>query len=80
MYYVYAIKSQIDGRVYIGFSDDVHVRIKAHNAGRSIYTSRYKPWVLIFYSAFEEEKTAQRFEHYLKSHSGKSFANKHLLG
>jgi putative endonuclease len=79
MYYVYAIKSQIDGRVYVGFSDELNQRIKAHNAGQSKYTAKYKPWDLIFYTAFEHEKTAKEFERYLKSHSGKAFANKHLF-
>ncbi len=79
MYYVYAIKSQVDGRIYIGLSDNVQQRLKAHNAGRSVYTAKHKPWRLVFYSAFELEKTARQFEHYLKSHSGKAFANKHLF-
>jgi predicted GIY-YIG superfamily endonuclease len=79
MYYVYAIKSQIDGRVYVGFSNELEQRVKAHNAGQSNYTAKHKPWTLIFYAAFESERTAKSFEHYLKSHSGKAFANKHLF-
>lgn len=79
MYYVYAIKSQVDGRIYVGYSTELKQRIKAHNMGQSKYTAKHKPWDLIFYSAFDNYQTAKEFEKYLKSHSGKAFATKHLF-
>jgi len=79
MYYVYTIRSHVDGRIYVGFSNELKQRVKAHNTGQSKYTAKYKPWDLIFYSAFEKQNTAKEFEQYLKSHSGKAFANKHLF-
>jgi hypothetical protein len=36
------------------------------------------PWELITYLAFKDKSTAQAFEKYLKSHSGKAFTNKRL--
>lgn len=79
MYYVYIIKSKIDDRLYVGFSTDLQKRIKSHNSGKSIHTAKYKPWFLVFYSAFKNIKTAKQFEEYLKSHSGKAFINKRLV-
>jgi predicted GIY-YIG superfamily endonuclease len=79
MYYVYVIKSKIDDRLYVGFSNELKQRIKSHNAGQSIYTAKYKPWKLIFYAAFENEKSAKEFEKYLKSHSGRAFIYKRLM-
>lgn len=37
------------------------------------------PWKLVFYAAFEKEKTAKDFELYIKSGSGKAFAHKRLV-
>jgi hypothetical protein len=37
-----------------------------------------KPWRLVTYIAFSDEKKAVAFEKYLKSHSGRAFANKRL--
>jgi len=41
-----------------------------------VHTSKYKPWKLIGYHAFTDKRRAQEFEYYLKSGSGKAFANK----
>ncbi len=77
MYYVYLIqsKSHPDQR-YIGYSEDLRARLKAHNAGQSVHTAKYRPWHLITYLAFSEKQRALDFERYLKSGSGKAFANK----
>jgi len=79
MFYVYMIRSiPYPDQTYVGFSADLKTRIKAHNHGQSPHTSKYKPWNLITYLAFNEKSTAMAFEKYLKSHSGKAFANKRL--
>jgi putative endonuclease len=79
MYYVYMLRSipQPD-HTYIGFSKDLKKRLSAHNNGQSPHTSKYKPWELINYFAFKEKLRALEFEEYLKSHSGKAFANNRL--
>jgi putative endonuclease len=50
--------------------------VKAHNAGESPHTSKFRPWRLKAYFAFEDETKARSFEAYLKSGSGNAFANK----
>jgi len=45
---VYVIKSQIDGRLYVGFTDSIERRIKEHNAGRTKSTKGFKPWILVY--------------------------------
>jgi putative endonuclease len=79
MHYVYLLNSisHPDQR-YIGFSSDLKQRIKKHNEGASRSTAPYKPWKLVTYMAFESERRAREFEYYLKSGSGKAFANKRL--
>jgi len=63
---------------YVGLTSDLQERLKAHNEGRSPHTSKYRPWELVAYVAFAEETKALEFERYLKSGSGRAFANRHL--
>jgi len=77
MKYVYLIQSiHHPKQRYVGITSDLKARIKRHNEGRSPHTSKYKPWTLITYIAFSNESKAVEFEQYLKSGSGRAFADK----
>jgi len=79
MFYVYLIRSEaFPEQRYVGFTTDLKGRLAAQNAGGSVHTSKYKPWTLISYHAFAEKRRAQEFEFYLKTGSGKAFANRRL--
>ena len=80
MYFVYIIQSKkFPNEIYTGFSENLKIRMYAHNHGKSTYTNKFKPWKLIFYCAFSDKKQALDFEHYLKTGSGKAFKNKRLI-
>ncbi len=80
MYYVYLLQSiSFPGERYVGYSTDLRSRVKAHNLGESSHTSKFKPWKIVCYFAFVDEQTARKFEHYLKSGSGRAFLSKHFL-
>lgn len=80
MYYVYILKSiNYNNQIYIGYTNDITDRLAHHNRGKSFHTDKYKPWEIIFYSAFLQEQKAIEFEKYLKSGSGLAFRNKRLL-
>ncbi len=77
MYYVYLLRSIPNpDQTYVGFTENLKTRLTAHNQGQSPHTAKYKPWTLITYLAFSEKNRALSFEKYIKSHSGKAFANK----
>jgi predicted GIY-YIG superfamily endonuclease len=77
--YVYLLESvPFPEESYIGFTDNLRNRLKVHNSGGSPHTAKFKPWRLITYIAFSDEKKALAFERYLKSHSGRAFAKKRL--
>ena len=77
--YVYLIQSiPFPDQRYVGLTSDLKNRLSAHNEGRSPHTSKYKPWKLITYVAFSKDEKAQDFEKYIKSGSGRAFANKRL--
>jgi putative endonuclease len=79
MKYVYLLQSiEFPDEIYVGLTHDLRSRFSAHNAGRSRHTAKYKPWRLVSYVAFSDERKAVEFERYLKSASGRAFAKKHL--
>ena len=81
MKYVYLIQSiPSPAQRYIGVTSDLKTRLKSHNAGQSSHTSKFKPWKLVTYVAFSDESKAIDFEKYLKSGSGRAFAEKRLWG
>jgi putative endonuclease len=79
MFYAYILQSTSHAsELYRGHTADLKQRLHDHNAGRCPHTSKYLPWRLRFYAAFETLELAQRFEAYLKSGSGHAFAKRHL--
>ena len=79
MHYVYLLRSESrPEKTYIGFTNDLKIRLAAHNAGQSTHTARFRPWRIEIYVAFADDETARAFEAYLKTSSGKAFASKRL--
>lgn len=79
MTYVYILRSlEHPERHYVGITEDLRARLQKHNAGEVPHTSKYTPWAVKTYVAFNDEKQAFAFENYLKSASGRAFAKKRL--
>lgn len=80
MWYVYIIQSiNYPNQRYIGASENLKQRVNEHNQGKSKHTSKFSPWCLTWYCAFPNKLKALAFERYLKTHSGRAFANKRLI-
>jgi putative endonuclease len=78
--FVYIIRSlNHPQKRYIGMTSDVAVRVRAHNAGQNRSTAPWKPWNVSVTIEFRTERTALRFEKYLKSGAGHAFASRHFL-
>jgi predicted GIY-YIG superfamily endonuclease len=77
MKYVYLLESLDSKHFYVGITDDLRVRLAKHNAGEVPHTSKYGPWRIRTYFAFDDAARAVAFERYLKSGSGRAFAKKH---
>ena len=79
MFYAYVLQSQTDPtQFYRGHTSDLKQRLLEHNAGKCRHTSKFVPWKIKFYAAFEQLEFAQQFEQYLKSGSGHAFSKRHL--
>ena len=60
MYYVYLIETVSASRErYVGMTANLKQRLGDHNAGKSFYTSKSKPWKLIAYVAFTDRTRAE---------------------
>ncbi|HEU5291721.1 MAG TPA: GIY-YIG nuclease family protein [Cyclobacteriaceae bacterium] len=73
MYFVYAIKSLADGRIYVGMSQNVSKRLMEHNSGKTKSTKGYRPWQLIYTELLPSRLEARKREKYLKSGVGKEY-------
>ena len=68
MFYAYILESiKAPGEFYRGHTEDLKRRVAEHNAGKCPHTSKFKPWKVRFYAAFETLALAQAFEKYLVS-------------
>jgi putative endonuclease len=65
-------------QLYRGHTSDLKNRLAEHNAAKCLHTSKYAPWRIKFYAAFEALDLAQQFEQYLKSGSGHAFSRRHF--
>lgn len=80
MHYVYLLRSAVDGRRgYVGVTGDLRARIAGHNAGQNPSTVHGRPWRLVAYIALSDSAKARALERCLKSGSGRTFAQRHLL-
>ncbi len=79
MHYVYLLQSQSHAaQRYVGLTSDLKSRLNRHNEGSVTHTSKFRPWGVRTYVAFSGREQAAGFERYLKSGSGRAFANRHL--
>ncbi len=82
IYYVYILKSLVDGTLYAGLTTDLRNRFIEHELKKSKYTSKKEDLILIFYSTFigqDARQKATQFEKYLKSGYGRAFVKRHIL-
>ena len=79
MKFVYILQSlSHPDQFYTGLCENVEARLRAHNAGQSPHTAKFKPWKLVSFHYFDRPEAAAAFERYLKSGSGRAFATKRL--
>jgi putative endonuclease len=79
MKYVYMLNSVSDPeRYYTGCTIDLKKRLKQYNSGESAHTRKFIPWRLVGYVAFSDHEKADKFEKYLKTASGRTFAKRHF--
>ena len=78
MYYVYVLQSLKDKQFYVGYTDDLNNRLKAHSKGRVVSTRNRRPLKLVYYEACLNQQDATKREKYLKTAWGKRYIKNRL--
>jgi predicted GIY-YIG superfamily endonuclease len=79
MKYLYLLQSlSVPTQRYGGVTANLKKRLRVHNAGASSHTSKYRPWKIVTYLCFHDDRRAVEFERYPKTGSGQAFSNKRL--
>lgn len=76
--YVYMLRCS-DGKIYTGNTGNLQNRLKRHRGGYVSFTRNRLPVELVTFLGFADKQKAYNFERYLKSGSGKAFAQRRLV-
>jgi putative endonuclease len=71
VFFVYVLRSQRDGALYIGLTQDVARRLQQHNRGHQRSTRVRQPFALVLSERFETRDAARAREKYYKSGFGR---------
>jgi len=72
-YIVYILYSASSRKHYTGFTSDFNNRLVSHNELGKGWTSKFRPWKLIFQKEFDSKAEAMKYEKWLKSGVGRDF-------
>lgn len=78
-HYVYILKSEVDGKLYIGNTCNIRSRILKHNNGRVKSTKWRRPLTLVHAEKLRNRKEAMQRERYLKSLKSHKYIEEHIL-
>ena len=73
MYYVYILYSHIRDRYYVGYTQDISVRLMKHNAGATPSTRSGRPWKLIYSECYGTKEAALAREREIKMKKSRSY-------
>ena len=80
MFYVYILKSEKDGKLYIGYTSNLQRRIAEHTDGQNKSTAYRVPLHLVYYEAYKSQADAEAREVRLKTSAGAYTALKRRIG
>jgi putative endonuclease len=78
MNYVYVLKSLKDGNFYVGWTENLKLRLSQHNKGLVNSTRKRRPLELVYYEACLNKYDAIKREKYLKTAWGKRYIKSRL--
>jgi len=73
MFYTYVLKSQIDKKLYVGYSNNLRERIFEHEKGLVQATKIRRPLFLVYYEACLNKDKAIKREKYFKTGFGRRY-------
>ena len=79
-YWLYILKSKTSDKYYIGISQNPQVRLHYHKNLEKGFTSRYRPWEIVFTKEFPDRQQAQMIEKKIKSWKSRIMIEKIISG
>ena len=76
MWFLYLLYSEKIDRFYIGISQNPETRLRYHNTIENGWTSRGKPWKLVFMKGFPNRQNAQFWENKIKGQKSRAIIQK----
>ena len=73
MFHTYVLRSERDGRLYVGSTSNLSKRIDEHNRGKVRSTKGRRPFSLVYREEYENKIMARKREIFLKSGQGRLF-------
>ena len=74
-FHTYILFSNSLRKYYVGSTSNLKNRLRDHNSGRSKYTSKGKPWDLIYSKEFNNHTEALKLESQIKKRGARRFLN-----
>ena len=72
-FFVYILQSLKDHSFYIGYTSNLDNRVQEHNEGFTRYTSKKRPWELVYFETFDSKAEAIKREKFLKKQKNREF-------
>ena len=79
-YWIYILRSKLLEKYYVGQSIDPHHRLVYHNTIEKGFTSRYRPWELVYSKECETRREAKEVEMKVKGWKSKIMIRKLIEG
>ena len=73
MFYTYILYSKSKDIYYIGSTQNLDDRINRHNTGRSTFTKRGIPWIIVYQKKYPTKSEAYKAELYIKSQKSRKY-------
>ncbi|MBL0147140.1 MAG: GIY-YIG nuclease family protein [Chitinophagaceae bacterium] len=72
-FFTYIIYSKDLNKYYVGYTENIEVRMKQHNTGISTFTAKATDWTLMFQEAFLTRQEAQHRESEIKKKKSRKY-------
>lgn len=79
-YFLFRLKSQAAEKYYSGISANPELRLPYHNTFEKGFTSRYRPWEIVFTKEYESKEIAHQVESKIKNWKSKSMIERVISG
>ena len=73
MYFIYIIKSKVDGSFYTGQCQNIQERLQHHNKGYTKSTKAKIPWNIVYYEKYDTRSEAVRRELEVKKKKSRQY-------